>query len=103
MNFILKKMGFIQFVFDSQIFNPSDFSIYVVDKNENEYLINELKPGEINIDDKYFDGNYSLKLHSKGMGGPKFFSSKLINNNYYRLTYMSKRFFWGNEEYYFLI
>lgn len=96
-------MGFVHFVFDAQIFNPLDFSIYVVDKEGKEYFIDELKSGEINIDDKYFDDSYSLKLYSKGLGGPRFFSSKLINNQYYRLTYMAKRFFLQGEEYYFLI
>lgn len=96
-------MGFIQFVFDAQIFNPTDFSIYIIDKDENEYFIDKLKDKEIFIDDKYFDDTYSLKLYSKGRGGPIFFSSKLINNQLYRLTYMSKRFIYKNEEYYFLI
>lgn len=96
-------MGFIQFIFEPNIFNPSDFSIYILDIDGNEFFIEELRSGEINIDDKYFDGNYSIKLYSKGIGGPSFFSSKLIDKQYYRLTYMAKRFFYQNEEYYFLI
>jgi hypothetical protein len=86
-------MGFILFVYDSQIFNQTDFTAYavkIINDIEQEFELGVVEK-ELYVDDIFLDGSYSLKIYSKGSNGPSFFSSKLYNNQYYRFSYLSKR------------
>lgn len=88
-------MGLILFIFDKQIFNQNDFTAYAVkliNDSEKEFLLGTVNT-EINVDDKFLDGTYSLKVYSKGVNGPIFFSSKLYKNQYYRFSYLSKCYY----------
>lgn len=86
-------MGFILFVYDSQIFNPTDFTAYavkIINDVEQEFELGIVEK-ELYVDDVFLDGSYSLKIYSKGLNSPSFFSSTLYNNQYYRFSYLSKR------------
>jgi len=99
-------MGFIQFIYDGQIFNPTDFTAYAVktinNDNDEENILGVVDV-ELFVDDKYLDGSYSLKIYSKGINSPIFFSSALTNYKYYRFSYLSKRINTETNPIYFLI
>lgn len=98
-------MGLILFIFDKQIFNKNDFTVYAVkliDEKDVEFLLGPLE-SEMNIDNKFLDGTYSLKIYSKGIWGPIFFSSTISENRYYRFTYATKQYNTLTNPIYFLI